>query len=242
LVALHQPSHKFVNTNVFKANHGGEIWGCVIKLVCLFFSRSQKKPKSLLNWHVLWKSRVNTFSRTSKHGEFLFDYPKKMLCLNIKPWFWKCIKILTQSHKLPITFNFFSTWIWGCLVWCQCLKGWMSWLNFFNFNNVFVYVACIIKLCQINPYFWYNDPQPQLAGMDDVFTRYQNLLSGTSNVLVHKWTPYLNMSMENLSFCIFRIPLWCIVVAFKHFFMFLWFMVFSNKLSMMIKLVFWNTN
>jgi len=46
----------------------------------------------------------------------------------------------------------------------------MSRLNSFNFNNVFVYVVWIIKLCQINPYFWYNDPQ--LASMNDVFTRY----------------------------------------------------------------------
>jgi hypothetical protein len=36
--------------------------------------------------------------------------------------------------------------------------------------------------------------------MGDVFNGYQNLLNGTSDVVVHEWAPNLNTSLENLNF------------------------------------------
>jgi hypothetical protein len=36
--------------------------------------------------------------------------------------------------------------------------------------------------------------------MGDVFNGYQNLLNGTSNVVVHEWALDLNISLENLNF------------------------------------------
>jgi hypothetical protein len=36
--------------------------------------------------------------------------------------------------------------------------------------------------------------------MGDVFTRYQNLLNGTLDVVVHEWALDLNIGLENLSF------------------------------------------
>jgi hypothetical protein len=43
--------------------------------------------------------------------------------------------------------------------------------------------------------------------MGDVFNGYQNLLDGTLNVVVHEWAPYLNTSLENLSFQIASISI-----------------------------------
>jgi hypothetical protein len=37
--------------------------------------------------------------------------------------------------------------------------------------------------------------------MSDVFTRYQNLLTWTLDVVVLEWALDLNIGMENLSFC-----------------------------------------
>jgi hypothetical protein len=39
--------------------------------------------------------------------DFYVTPSKDNVKMNIKSWFWICIKILPPSHKLPITFSFY---------------------------------------------------------------------------------------------------------------------------------------
>ncbi len=56
----------------------------------------------------------------------------------------------------------------------------------------------LLKLCQVDLYYWYNDPQN--AYLSDVFHGYQNLLNETFDMVVHEWAIDLNTELENLSF------------------------------------------
>jgi len=55
-----------------------------------------------------------------------------------------------------------------------------------------------MKLCQVDLYYWYNDPQT--AYMHDVFNEYCNLLNGTLDMVVHEWAHDLNIGFGNLNF------------------------------------------
>jgi hypothetical protein len=56
----------------------------------------------------------------------------------------------------------------------------------------------IVKLCQIDLYYWYNDPQN--AYLNDVLHGYWNLLNETYDVVVHEWAPNLDTRLKNFNF------------------------------------------
>jgi len=74
------------------------------------FHTIQKKLKSSLDWSTLWKQKVSGFWKTLKLVGFQSYSQLREFYLNIGPWFWRCIRMLTLLIKLPIIWNCFVTW------------------------------------------------------------------------------------------------------------------------------------
>jgi hypothetical protein len=70
----------------------------------------QKEFKSSLDWLTQWKLKVSGFWKTSKLVGFQCYSQLREFYLNIRPWFWRCIRMLTLLIKLPIIWNRFVTW------------------------------------------------------------------------------------------------------------------------------------
>jgi hypothetical protein len=115
------------------------------------------------------------------------------------------VDTITQvAHNLKLLCDLEVVLALSCIM--PMLEGLNELMKFSQSQKCFVCdFVVVMKLCQTNLYYQYNDPHN--AYLSDAFHRYRNLLNETSNVVVHEWAPNLKMGLENLSFQIVGISI-----------------------------------
>ncbi len=121
----------------------------------------QKEFKSSLDWLTQWKLKVSGFWKTSKLVGFQCYSQLREFYLNIGPWFWRCIRMLTLLIRLPIIWNRFCDLevmveLFGIM---PLLEGLNELIKFSpNLDNVLYVILLLGWSCVKNIYCSYIDP------------------------------------------------------------------------------------